>query len=91
VGGEGSKTRKPGISLQAALARGVKLTREQAAEYLQVPKRTLDDWAYRGEGPRYARMVGGQTRYDIRDIDAWLESSMSETTLTVRSSRSGAR
>jgi excisionase family DNA binding protein len=91
VDAEGSKTRKPKISLQDALARGMKLTRYQAAEYLQVPKRTLDDWAYHGEGPRYARMVGGQTRYDIRDIDAWLESSMSEPTHTVRSSRTGAR
>lgn len=36
-------------------------------------------------------MVGGQTRYDVRDIDAWLESTMSEPTLTVRGPRTGAR
>ena len=88
---EQTKTKKPRISLQDALALGVKLTRSQTAEYLQIPKRTLDDWAYHGEGPRFARMVGGQTRYDVRDIDAWLESTMSEQTLTVRGPRTGAR
>ena len=85
------KASRSRISLQDALAQGLKLTRDQAAEYLQVPKRTLDDWAYHGEGPPYARMVGGQTRYDVRDIDAWLESTMSEPTLTVRGPRTGAR
>ena len=56
------------VPVKELIASGVKLTRAQAAEYLQVPKRTLDDWAYHREGPRHARMVGGQTRYDIRDI-----------------------
>ena len=72
-------SRTPEVPVKEAIARGVKLTRVQAAEYLQVPKRTLDDWAYHGEGPRFARMVGGQTRYDIRDIDAWLEATSAST------------
>jgi len=67
------------VQVKELIASGVKLTRAQAAEYLQVPKRTLDDWAHHGEGPRFARMVGGQTRYDIRDIDAWLESTSAST------------
>jgi excisionase family DNA binding protein len=91
VDAERIKGSGPRLSLQDAIAQGVKLTRTQAAAYLQVPKRTLDDWAYRGEGPRYSRMVGGQTRYEIREIDAWLESTMSEPTLTVRGPRTRAR
>ncbi len=46
-------------------------TTEQVAEYLQVSPRTMDDWAYRGTGPAFAR-VGGQRRYRWQDIESWV-------------------
>jgi hypothetical protein len=43
----------------------------QAAHYLQVTERALEDWRFRRVGPAYVR-VGRQVRYDIRALDAWL-------------------
>ncbi|MFI0482233.1 helix-turn-helix transcriptional regulator [Actinomadura sp. 9N215] len=45
---------------------------DEVAEYLNVPKRTLDDWAHRGIGPRYSR-VGRHRRYRWADVEAWLD------------------
>lgn len=42
------------------------------ADYLAVPLATLDQWAYRGVGPKFYK-VGKYRRYRKRDIDAWLE------------------
>jgi excisionase family DNA binding protein len=49
------------------------LDSEELAELLSVPRRTLDTWAYRGEGPVYVR-VGRHRRYDPADVRAWLEA-----------------
>lgn len=46
-------------------------TSDEVAEYLQISPRTLDDWAYRGTGPVFAR-VGGQRRYRWQDIESWV-------------------
>jgi excisionase family DNA binding protein len=48
-------------------------TTREVAEYLQKPVRTLDQWAYLGIGPKYAR-VGRERRYKWSDVDAWLEA-----------------
>lgn len=45
---------------------------QQVAEYLGVPLRTLDQWAYRGVGPRYSK-VGRHRRYRWKDIESWLD------------------
>lgn len=45
---------------------------DYVAEYLDVPKRSLDAWAYRGTGPRFYR-VGKHRRYKMGDVVAWLE------------------
>jgi excisionase family DNA binding protein len=45
---------------------------QQVAEYLGVPLRTLDMWAYRKVGPRYSK-VGRHRRYRWKDVDAWLD------------------
>lgn len=50
---------------------------EQVAAYLQVSPRTLDDWAYRGTGPRFSR-VGKHRRYRWPDVEQWLEAQSSE-------------
>ena len=38
-----------------------------------VSKRTLDQWAYLGVGPRFVK-IGRHRRYDPRDVEAWIES-----------------
>ena len=47
------------------------LTSEEVAELLQVPKRTLDQWAHLGSGPTFIR-VGRYRRYRPADINSWL-------------------
>ena len=42
----------------------------QAADYLRLKKRTLDNMRWRGEGPRY-RKHGGRICYHIDDLRAW--------------------
>jgi excisionase family DNA binding protein len=49
------------------------LSRDEVARFLGIPKRTLDSWAYRGEGPTYIR-IGRWARYRKEDLEAWLES-----------------
>lgn len=53
------------------------LTTAQLADFLQVPARTIDDWAYHGTGPRYSR-VGRHRRYARRDVERWLDEHASE-------------
>ena len=43
----------------------------QAAEHLNLSVRTLQQWRYRGCGPRYVKL-GGAIRYRPEDLDAWL-------------------
>lgn len=47
-------------------------TSQQLAEYLGVPVRTLDQWAYKGTGPTYRR-VGKHRRYRWADVEKWLD------------------
>jgi excisionase family DNA binding protein len=47
-------------------------TTEEVAEFLQKPPRTLDQWAYLGKGPRFAK-VGRQRRYRWSDVEKWLD------------------
>ena len=46
---------------------------DETAAYLNIPPRTLDQWAYQGYGPRWSK-VGRYRRYRRGDVDAWLES-----------------
>jgi hypothetical protein len=52
------------------------LTREDLAERLKLPKSTLNQWACRGLGPRYA-VFGRHARYRLSDVIAWEESQFS--------------
>lgn len=47
-------------------------TRAEVAEFLQVPIGTLEQWAYRGVGPRYVK-AGRHARYFWPDVMGWLE------------------
>jgi len=46
------------------------LTRPQLAERWFMARRTLDQWAQRGEGPAY-RVIGGRVLYRLEDVEAW--------------------
>ena len=46
------------------------LTREELAERLSIPVKTLAQWAYLGKGPRYAR-IGKYARYRLSDVISW--------------------
>lgn len=46
------------------------LDTEEAADYLRLKKRTLDNMRWLGTGPRY-RKHGGRIRYHIEDLQAW--------------------
>lgn len=46
------------------------LDTEEAADYLRLKKRTLDNMRWLGSGPRY-RKHGGRIRYHIDDLVAW--------------------
>lgn len=46
---------------------------DEAALYLRIERRTLENMRWRGEGPRY-RKHGGRVRYHVADLDAWSES-----------------
>jgi excisionase family DNA binding protein len=48
-------------------------SRAEVAEYLGVPVRTLEQWAYRREGPRY-RVIGRHARYRWADVEAWIDA-----------------
>jgi len=51
------------------------LSIKEAADYLRLPKRTLDLWREKGKdrGPRFYRL-GKQVRYRVEDLDAWLKA-----------------
>lgn len=44
---------------------------EHAARYLSLSRRTLEDYRYRGIGPRLIRR-GRVVRYAIADLDEWM-------------------
>lgn len=55
-----------------------KLLREaQVAEILDKPPRTLRQWRYLGEGPRYIK-VGLSVRYKAVDVERWIEAQAQE-------------
>jgi len=49
------------------------LNTKQAAEYLGMASRTLENWRYQSRGPKVTHM-GGAVRYDVRDLDAYVEA-----------------
>jgi excisionase family DNA binding protein len=53
------------------------LSTEEVAEVLGRPARTLRQWRYLGEGPRYLK-VGATVRYRARDIEEWLRAQEQE-------------
>jgi len=46
---------------------------KEAANYISVSRRTMQNWRYRGGGPPYIRISHRCVRYLKVDLDAWLE------------------
>jgi len=55
------------------------VTRERAAEILNVKTNTLTVWACRGCGPAYVK-VGRSVRYRLSDLESYIENSRVATT-----------
>jgi hypothetical protein len=47
-------------------------TTDEVATFLRKPPRTLEQWRYRGVGPRYVK-AGRDVRYRWQDVETWLE------------------
>jgi excisionase family DNA binding protein len=77
----------PGMpdSPQAEESRRVErlLSTEEVAKVLGRPARTLRQWRYLGEGPRYLK-VGATVRYRARDVEAWLKAQEQEPAARAR-------
>lgn len=55
------------------------LTLTEAAAYLRLAPRTLDNMRQRGTGPIYSKH-GGRVRYHRQDLNAWVNDSRRRTT-----------
>ena len=55
-----------------------------AAAMLGVKPRTLDDWRYRGVGPKFAKGPGGRMVYRREDVEAFREAWRRDPSLTGR-------
>ncbi|HAM22195.1 MAG TPA: hypothetical protein DCQ04_07965 [Actinobacteria bacterium] len=50
------------------------LDSQSVSELLDVPPRTLDQWAYLKRGPAYVK-VGRHRRYQLEDVERWLAAN----------------
>lgn len=48
------------------------LRQSEAAEYLNLSPRTLENWRYRGGGPRFVRLGRRLVVYQLEDLDAFI-------------------
>jgi excisionase family DNA binding protein len=55
------------------------MTPQQAAKYLGVSEAALRLWRSRGEGPRHFKAGEKLIRYRRSDLDAWIESRLSDS------------
>ncbi|GFG84564.1 helix-turn-helix transcriptional regulator [Mycolicibacter algericus] len=58
------------MTTTTAPAGDVWLTRQEVADRLKLPVRTIAMWAYRRIGPRYT-VFGRHARYRLADVQAW--------------------
>lgn len=68
------------VRLERPAADEKRYVREQAvATFLDVSVKTLQRWRLAGDGPRFRKLGGRKTskspvRYDLRDVETWMES-----------------
>lgn len=51
-----------------------------AAAYLSVSHRSLQNWRHRGGGPIFVNYRGRMIRYRISDLDAWINDHLRTST-----------
>lgn len=51
-------------------------SRDEVADYLGIPAKTLTQWAYKRMGPPY-KTIGRHVRYRWSDVEAWVASQQS--------------
>jgi len=51
------------------------LTRPEVSQRMQIPVKTLAQWASQGKGPKYHKF-GGHVRYRLSDVAAWEASQL---------------
>jgi hypothetical protein len=49
------------------------------AKHIGVPAKTLAQWRYLGQGPRFIK-IGRHVRYRWQDVEAWLAAQSRATT-----------
>lgn len=57
------------------------LNRPDAAEYLGVGVKTMDNWRVFGTGPRYLKL-GSRVLYPVEELDAFKAASLRTSTST---------
>ena len=53
------------------------LSRAEAAEWFGLSPKTLETWAHKGRGPRYA-IVGKHAKYRLEDLEEFVAERMVE-------------
>jgi predicted DNA-binding transcriptional regulator AlpA len=56
------------------------LTEEQAADRLGFKPRTLQEWRFKGGGPRYVKVSARAVRYRPADLEAWAAERLRTST-----------
>lgn len=56
------------------------VTETEAAEILGVARRTLQDWRFRGVGPRYLAYSSRAVRYRLSDLEEWMDAHVRTST-----------
>jgi excisionase family DNA binding protein len=56
-----------------SVARERLLDSTEVAEWLNIPRSTLDYWAQRGEGPKFTK-IGSKRRYAVEDVKSYIAS-----------------
>jgi excisionase family DNA binding protein len=56
------------------------LTRQKAADYLNIKKATLESWACKGGGPLFVKF-GRSVRYRLSDLESYITSQTQRNTV----------
>ncbi|MFD6516533.1 helix-turn-helix transcriptional regulator [Rhodococcus sp. NPDC060176] len=54
------------------------LSRQEVADRLKLPVKTLAQWSSLGKGPRFAK-IGKFARYKLTDLVAWEDAQFSDS------------
>ena len=60
------------MAIAAPAAPADLITQAELAAELQIAEKTVENWRWLGQGPRYVK-VGSRVRYRRRDVDRWLD------------------